>query len=366
MILANVKMNVIYILPVMLLFFIFTIFMFIHIFKTWNLEGKTSYKKINEIIYAFLTLAFGIYYPLLVLWLGNNNNGIFLPNAVDEFTLLGNIFIVGVMLIIVGWGISAKLRTIRNPELLKEQNNYEHFCEEFLKKYPERSRIKRKITHILPGVVVGLIIIIFYFFFQPILGNVWIDYALFVILIIGIDFALTFLVQDLIRLFDFSYMPPNAIKMCHAGLTPDELDSFSSTSVMVFAFGPFLFLSFPLLFIVLLITSIADAMASIFGILAANKKHHFPKGTDKSIEGYIGGGLFTFICTIFGVLFSNFFGLSTWSIELALFIASILSIIFFFIDVITSKVKLQDNYLNPLITGLSIIMILISLNISIF
>ena len=266
---------------------------------------------------------------------------------------------------IAAWGISAKIRTMRNPELLKEQNNYDFFCKKLLEEYPERSKMQRRITHILPGAVVTLIIVLFSFF-QGLLGDAWSPYALFFIIIIGIDFAFTFIVQDLIRLFDFSYMPPNAVRMCNAGLTPDELDTFSSTSVMVFSFGPFVFLSFPIFFIVLLVTSVADAMASFFGIKIGEKKHRFPKSTDKSIEGYVGGFVFTFICTIFAIVFSNFFGLSNWSIELALYLAIILSIVFVLIDIITSKVKLQDNYLNPFITGIVIILVLISLNISIF
>ncbi len=358
-------MNIIYFLPVMILFFVFTFFMFVHILKTWNSAEKSNYKKINEIVYALLTLAFGIYYPFLIIKFGSNNKGIFLPNAVDEFTILGNIFIVGVMMGMFLWAFSAKIRTIRHPELLKEQNNYEYFCEKFLREYPEKSQIKRKITHILPGGIIGLCIIIFYLLFKNLLGDAWSDYAIFVIIIIGIDFALTFIAQDLFRLFDFSYMPPNAIKMCEAGLTPEELDSFSSTAVMVFAFAPFAFFCFPLLFIVILIASVADAIASIIGILASDKKHHFPKGTDKSIEGYIGGFISTFISTLFGVTFSNFFGLSNWSIELTFNLALILSITFFLIDIITSEVKLQDNYLNPIISGFVILLVLVNTKVPI-
>lgn len=355
----------IYYLPVMILCFLVVIMMIYHIIRTWNSEDKSASKKINEIIYTLVTLAFGIYYPFIIIKLGGSRKGIVLGTAIDEITLLGNIFIFGVMMGIAAWGISAKIRTMKNPELLKEQNNYDFFCKKFLEEYPERSKMQRRITHILPVVTVILIIVLFYFI-QGLLGDSWSSYAIFFVIIIGVDFALTFSIEDLIRLFDFSYMPPNAVRMCNAGLTPDELDTFSSTSVMVFSFGPFVFLSFPIFFIILLITSVADAMASIIGIKIGEKKHRFPKSTDKSIEGYVGGFVFTFICTIFGVVFSNFFGLSNWSIELALFLAIILSIVFVLIDIITSKIELQDNYLNPFITGIVIILVLISLNISIF
>jgi CDP-diglyceride synthetase len=340
--------------------------MFIHIFRTRKQNEKNRYKKINEIIYASLTFFFGLYYPLIILKLGEKREGLIFSNAVDEMTLLGNVFIVGVMFIIFLWALSAKIRTLKNPELLKEQYNYEKFCKKLLAEYQIKNHMKRKITHILPGAVVGINVIIFYYFFRSLLRNAWIDYALFITIIIGIDFALTFIGEDLIRLYDFSFMPPLGIRLCNAGLNPEELDSFSSTSVMVFAFGPFIFLTFPIFFIVVMITSVADAMAYLFGTIASKNKHFFPKNTKKTIEGYVGGFTFSFLSIIFGISFSNFYGLSNWSIHLTLFLALTISITFFIVDLITSKIKLQDNYMNPIITGLTLIVILNYLNIPIF
>lgn len=349
-------------LPVTLLCVFFTILMSIHIARSWNSNNKSGYKKINEIVYALLTLAFGLYYPLLILRFGKDHNGIIFPTAVEELTFLGNLLIVGVMMGIFAWALSAKIRTVRNPELLKAQNNYDVFCKEFLEEFPKKSHLKRKITHILPvGVVTGCVLI---FYYISLLDGAWIDYALFFVIILGIDFAFTFLLQDLIRLFDFSWMPPNAIKMCAAGLTPDELDSFTSTSVMVFSFGPFIFFSFPIFYIVIMITAVADAMASIFGILADQKgfKHVFPSWSDKSIEGYIGGVLSTFLCVVIAVLFSNLLGISNWRFELIFGLALLLSVEFFLIDIITTKIKLQDNYLNPILLGGTSILYLMILN----
>jgi len=353
-------------LPVTIMLILFSAMMFIHIIRSWNSETKTFWKKLNEIVYAFITLGFGLYYPLLILRLGKDHKGIVFSTAVEELTFLGNLLILGVMMGIFAWAISAKIRTKLNPALLKTQNNYEVFCKEFLDEYPESSHLKRKITHILPVGVVTLCVIIFYFltFFD----GTWIDYAMFFIIIIGIDFALTFLLQDLIRLFDFSFMPPNAIKMCKAGLTPDELDSFTSTSVMVFSFGPFIFFSFPIFYIVILITAVADAFASMAGIIAKEKgvKHIFPKWSDKSIEGYIGGVVSTFLCVLVAVGFSNLLGLSNWSWNIILALGILLSVEFFLIDFITTKIQLQDNYLNPFLMGFTSIAFLLFLNMPIF
>ena len=246
--------------------------------------------------------------------------------------------------------------------------NYDVFTERLLSEY--RLVLKRKVTHILPfGVIGGLILIFSILQFIPIFSEIWQSYALYFIVILGIDFALTFLIGDLIRLFDYSYMPPPVGELFIKGLTPDEIDTFASTSIMVFGFAPFLLFEFPFFLIIALITSIGDGMASIFGIIATNKnfKHEFPKGSKKTIEGYIGGFIFTYLCVIFGGVFSNFFGFSdpaVWSIDVLIILGLILSIVVFLIDIITSKnIKLCDNYLNPLICGLVTIIFLVIMGI---
>ncbi|TFF93772.1 MAG: hypothetical protein EU543_02825 [Promethearchaeota archaeon] len=338
--------------------------MIYHIIRSWNDKNKDIYKKINEIMYCILTLAFGVYYPFFIIHFGNNHPGVLFSTAIADFTLLGNVFIVGIIFIILLWALSAKIRTLRNPELLKTENNYEIFKERFLEEYSKRNKLKRKCFHTIPFGVVGSVIII-YFFFSPLLGNRWFDYARFTIVILGVDFAFTFIIGDLVRLLDFSYMPPIPAKLFRKAMVDIELDTFTSTSVIVFGFGPFLFFDFPIFLIVLLIAAVADACASVSGLLA-KKRHYFPPKTDKTIEGYLGGIVFTFLCTVLGVSFTSLFGLSNWSIELTLFIAIILSITFFFIDLFTSKFKIQDNYLNPLISGGILLLILYLLNIPLF
>ncbi|MEJ2277107.1 MAG: phosphatidate cytidylyltransferase [Candidatus Lokiarchaeota archaeon] len=332
--------------------------MVIHIIRSWNSEKKELYKKINEIIYALLTFFFGIYYPFILLYYGDNFSGILFPSATSDFIFFGDLFIVGGIFTIFLWALSAKLRVMKNPTLKKTTNNYQLFCEEFLNDYENcstKNKIKRKCYHTLPFAVVGTIILVFYNF-RSFLGTAWFSYAAIFIVILGIDFAFTFLIGDLVRLLGFSWMPPNASKLFRAGMTDQELDSFTSTSVMVFGFGPFIFAPFPIFIIILLVTAVADACASISGLLAGNNKHNFPKKSDKSLEGYIGGTIATFLCAIIGVLFSNLFGLSNWLWNKILFVALISSITFLLIDLITSKIKLQDNYVNPIAIGIILIL----------
>lgn len=354
-------------LPVSLFCFILAFLMYLHVFRTWNSTEKRPWQRFNEFMCATLAAVFGIMYPFILLSLGGNYKGLLFDSLVDELIFMGNVGIIGVMSGVLCWAISGKIRTLKNPELLEKENNYEWWCEQFLEEYPDRGKIKRRITHILPFAVVGLSMLLAHFL-QNLFQEAWPSYGLMFVIIIGLDFAFTFTIGDLIRLFDFSYMPPAASRMFAAGLTPDELDSFASTAVMVFGFGPFLFFRFPILFIPLLITAVADAMASIFGILTEKygTPHHFPKGSEKTIEGYIGGILFSFLCTVGGALFSNLLGLSDWAWSHIIFIAVVMGILFFILDVGTSEVKIQDNYLNPLVSGFILIIILSFLNYPIF
>ncbi|MBY9006001.1 MAG: hypothetical protein KGD63_04520 [Candidatus Lokiarchaeota archaeon] len=339
--------------------------MVIHIKKTWSNKEKDIYKKINEIIYCLLTLAFALYYPFLIFLLGKDYSGLILGSAVDDFILLGNIFIVGEVSIIFLWAISAKIGTKKNPKLLETKNNYERFKQNLLENYSRKNKLKRKCYHMLPFTVVGIIPLIFYLSFSN-LGDIWISYALFFIAIVGVDFAFTFIIGDVVRLLDFSYMPSKAANLFKAAMTDEELETFTSTSVMVFGFGPFIFFNFTIFFIVVLISAIADAFASIIGLISSKYNHIFPKGTTKTIEGYLGGIIVCFLCTLFGAYYSNMLGLSNWKFNSVLLIAIILSITFFLIDLITSKIKLQDNYINSLTIGSVLLITLILLKIPIF
>jgi hypothetical protein len=350
-------------LPILIPLVILTILMFLHSIRTWNQENKDIYKKINELVHAILQIGLIICYPFFVIKFSAGVDGIVMPTAEQDFDNMGLIAIFGAILGLCLWMLSAKIGVKRHPERLETINNYDVWCKEFLDEY--EVVLKRKITHILPpGVVCGVIVVFAMLQFIPIIGSKWQAYGMYFIVIIGVDFAFTFIIGDLIRLYNFQYMPPLAGELFKAGLTPEELDSYASTSVMVYGFAPFLLLDFPIFAIIMLITSVADGMASMFGIIAAKRGtiHLFPKGSKKSIEGYIGGALFTIFSVYFGVWFSNFFGFSdpaVWTMELTFIIAMILTIVVTIIDLVTVKIRLLDNWLNPLVCGIVLIIILV-------
>ncbi|MBD3196352.1 MAG: hypothetical protein GF317_14940 [Candidatus Lokiarchaeota archaeon] len=333
--------------------------------RSWNDSKKDIFQKINEIMYTSLTLAFSIYYPIIIYTFGSGYSGFFLNSAIEDFILLGNVFIVGVLMGILLWALSAKVKTIKNPDLLQTQNNYEVFKKNFLEQYSLKNKIRRKIYHTIPFAVVGALVIFFYLF-KSYLGDLWINYALFFVVILGSDFALTFIIADLVRLLDFSYMPPKAANLFKEAMTDKEINTFTSTSIMVFGFGPFILFDFPIFLTVLLIAAVADAFASLIGLKFSDKEHFFPNNSKKTIEGYFGGFISTFLCVFFSVFFSWFFGLSTWPLHLTLIIAIILSIVFLSVDLFTTKIKLQDNYLNSLASGFTLIIILTIAGVPIF
>ncbi|MHA1804513.1 MAG: hypothetical protein ACTSU4_08250 [Promethearchaeota archaeon] len=336
-----------------------------HVIKTWSLLGKSRVKKFNEILYVLLTLGFGMLYPFMLLKFADQHQGVFLGSALEEFIIIGNTCIFGLFIFIILLGFLNKFKTRKDPPQFQDFQSYEQFCKKFLENYDRKNTIRRKYSHLIPGAVVIVIILICYFL-QPILKGAWRDYAYFIIIIIGIDFALAFLLEDLIRLLAFNYMPNFAVKLCKAGLYSDELDTFSSTFVMVFSFGPFIFFSFPIFFIILLISSIADAMSSIIGIQYSHKNHYFPKNGHKTIEGYLSGFFFSFFSAFIAILFSNVMGYSQWSLSLSIMVSLIASFTFFFIDMLTSIIKLQDNILNPFGVGIALLLFLSFLNISIY
>ena len=356
-------MMLLFALPILGTLSILTILMFLHIIRTWNTENKDIYKKINEVVHATLQAIFIVCYPFFVIKFSTGVAGIVQPTAEQDFNIMGLIGIFGAIIGLCLWMLSAKIGVKKHPERLETINNYDVWCKKFLDEY--EVVLKRKVTHVLPpAVVCGIIVIFAMFQFIPIIGSKWQGYGMYFFVIIGVDFAFTFIIGDLIRLYNFEYMPPLAGELFKAGLTPDELDSFASTSVMVYGFAPFLLLDFPIFVIIMLITSVADGMASMFGIIAAKKGkiHIFPKGSKKSIEGYIGGALFTIFSVYFGVAFSNFFGFSdptVWTMELTLIIAIALTIVVTLIDLFTVKIRLLDNWLNPLACGLILMLILV-------
>ncbi len=343
-------------LPVMIILWIFAAFIFGYMFKTRKNVDKDVWTSVDETALGVLVIVFTILYPFIVLRFGNGYPGRILSELTSELLIIGNLLIVGVTVILIIWAISAKLRFKKNQNY-RGYSSYEDWCKLFLEKYPTRSPLNRKVTHMLPIIVVyGLYIIVF--LFQGLLGPYWESYAMIIIICIGLDFAIFFMLGDTARLYDFSWVPPNAAKLYMGAMTEHEIKTYTSTAAMVFGFAPFLFFNFEIFAIPLVITSLADAFAYIIGsTYGVPKGHFFPKSSKKTFEGYLAGIVFAFISVLIGSMFTD------WSWEIRLNVGVVMAITFFLIDFLNHKI--QDNYLNPLLCGLVLIIYLTIINVPI-
>jgi dolichol kinase len=105
------------------------------------------------------------------------------------------------------------------------------------------------------------------------------------------------------------------------------------------------FAPFPVFASVALITTVADAAACLIGKKFG--KHQLRKGSNKTIEGFIAGGVSTFLIVLFIMTaFNGFILVDSLKILLMCMTSTILFLLVdYFID------NISDNILNPLLTG---------------
>jgi dolichol kinase len=101
-----------------------------------------------------------------------------------------------------------------------------------------------------------------------------------------------FQVGDLARLNKF-YILPEWAKRWFLSMRPSELDTFVASTPLVLSLIPFVFAPFPILASVALITTGADAVACLIGKKYGT--HRLKKNSNKTIEGFIAGGITTLL-----------------------------------------------------------------------
>jgi len=136
-------------------------------------------------------------------------------------------------------------------------------------------------------------------------------------------------------------------------MRPSELDTFIASTPLVLSLIPFVFAPFPILASVALITTGADAVACLIGKKYGT--HRLKKNSNKTIEGFIAGGITTFLI-VFIVMNMYQFWMPISFIKILLM--SLVSVILFLlIDFYIEHVS--DNILNPILTGLGMWLILL-------
>jgi len=245
----------------------------------------------------------------------------------------------------------------KNPEIMAERD-YKKFCEEFDKNWVGdlRSEIGRKFLHLFTSFLIfflwtlGLILDDTGILAQWDLDNYSFSYWL--IITIGFGFVIMFQIGDLARLNKF-YLLPKWGKRGYKSMRQEEQYTFVASTPLVLSFIPFLFVPFPIFGAVVLITTGADAVACIIG--KKYGKHSLRKNSNKTIEGFIAGGVSTFlIVIIISILYHPWMPVSILKIFIMAFIATSL---FLIVDKFARNIS--DNILNPLLTGFGMWIILI-------
>jgi len=339
-------------LPTSLIFMGYSVLTFIYVIKNRKKKIET-HLFLNEIIIALLFLIAGFLFPFMF-----QSNSPHLP--LDSLNLLWFLTSLIFLIEISIWIITLLYNAIisrRNPEIMAERD-YNDYCTKVKNRWVDdfKSEFGRKFLHLFTTFV-----ILFFWSLGTILDNLGIlsqwkldnySFSHWLIITIGLGFVIMFQVADLARLNKF-YMLPNWAKRWFLSMRPEELDTFVASTPMVLSLIPFIFTPFPILASVALITTGADAAACLIGKKYGT--HSLKKDSDKTIEGFITGGVSTFLIVL---IVMNIY--QTWisvSFVKILLMAIISTILFLLVDFFASHVS--DNILNPMLTGFGMWLILI-------
>ena len=280
------------------------------------------------------------------------------PSASLNFLWLSTstVFLIemGILFAIISYNTIISKRT---PEIMAERD-YTKYCEEFNKNWKDdlKSEYGRKILHLFTSAIIFVFWILGIVLNDiGILEDLGLDtysFSYWLIITIGFGFVIMFQFADLVRLNKF-YMIPNWARRWYCDMKQNELDTFVASTPLVLSFVPFIFVPFPIFGAVALITTGADAVACLIGKRFGT--HRLRKGSNKTIEGFIAGGLTTFLIVIF--ILTIFYVWMPISVAKIFLMAITATFLFLLIDIYAKNIS--DNILNPILTGLGMWLILI-------
>jgi len=333
-----------YFLPTSIIFIGYFILTLIYILKNRKVKIE-NHLLINELLIALLFLLAGILYPFMYGFHSPNLS----QNSLNFLWLSTSLFFLVEM---GAWILTLIYNTViskKNPKIMAERD-YNKFCEVFNNNWVDdiKSEIGRKFLHLFTCFVI--------FFFWT-LGTIFNDvgflsqwgldhysFSYWLIITVGFGFVIMFQVADLARLNKF-YMLPNWAKKWYKDMKQNELHTFIASTPLVLSFIPFIFAPFPIFASVALITTGADAVACIIGKIYG--KHSLKTNSKKTVEGFIAGGVTTFI-----IVFLISLVYHPWlqvRIEKIFLMSLTATILFLLVDAFAKNIS--DNILNPLLTG---------------
>lgn len=332
-------------LPTSIILLGYSITTLIYIISNWKDKVKKGLIA-NELAIVILFGLAGILFPYIFFF-----HSVSMPLETLNFlwSLTSIIFLIelGILFVIL---IYNSIISKRNPQIMAERE-YSRYCEEFNRHWNDdlKSERGRKILHLFTC----CIIFIFWSLgtildFFGILDGIYLDnysFSYLLIIITGFGFIFMFQIADLARLNKF-YMLPNWARKWYLSMRKEEQQTFLAATPLVLSFVPFIFAPFPIFGAVALIATGADAMACIIG--KKYGKHSLRKNSKKTVEGFVAGGISTFLIVMF--IFNIYHIWMPISQIKIIIMALIATIIFLIIDMYAKFIS--DNILNPILTGL--------------
>ena len=343
-------------LPVTILFVLCGSGLFYYAIRL-NQKYPLEHNFINSILTFFLWITAGMIYPLFF--------SAYNPN-IRFFQMLSTFFIcfftpVLIFLILL---YQYKFVVKKHPDI-REIRNIETFLLKFNQKNNQNSNarsqrirtdIHRKMLHLFPaGIVILLWVFAVYIWDDLWNANiVWgitgEEFGRFLILTAGYSGILVFGFLDYIRLsfvFEnqnlFHLIPDNVLNILSKSMKRKENFDFIRPTVLVLSFAPIFIFPFCIFAASILIATIGDGAASIFGLRFGKIK--FPKSSEKTIIGYIAGFLASFLIGLVIVIL----------FEPVLPIVKIILISisggFTFLIVDLLNLRIDDNILNPIFSA---------------
>nr|MDO8086095.1 hypothetical protein [Candidatus Sigynarchaeum springense] len=346
-------------IPVLAMFVVYGSFITRHAVKIKRttdpkvLEFKDNSTFFNEILLAGLFFASGALWPFIYEPTGASEQGIELLYVASTLIIVA---------ISANWWAQGTFNYFRcklNPAEKRRRLDEEAAV---LNKYREKYEydlgvdVKRKILHLLPGLVI-VVIELGSFLIEgstTLYADAGINrkaFAVFGETTIAYIFVFMIAYADYLRVSDYAQLPTWAKRWFFSSVKRSEMKTFVSSCALVLTLTPFLFAPIQVFVSVAFVSSLADAAANLIGRKFG--KHNFPKGSPKTEAGYIAGTGSAF-CVV--LVFSQMFNYTAMPLLRIFYIACAAAVIFFVIDAFSKNVS--DNILNPLLTGAAMIAVL--------
>jgi dolichol kinase len=243
--------------------------------------GELEYK-LNEIIMVGCYIAVSLLLPFMVV----------LPG----WTVVIQLAIIGVLLIIPFIEYLRIKKWKANAEFDKiNDRDYDMFILRFPTEYTSDRDIRRKLYHAL----IPIIILICYSVALAMGGAAGMtgdEFGRFLIFNIGFILVNLFTLGDLLRLYNFKYLPGWGVQLFTSAMKKKELNSYSSPPGTIVAISVFFALPFPIFASIAMLIGISDSLASLIG---KNFGKRFLKAdSDKKVEGTIAGAVSGIVATL--------------------------------------------------------------------